>query len=328
MGRISIECDTCKITQAIIGCFFVLFTSVVTAEELIDRVVAEVNGDPITFSEVQSKVRKKVLVEISPFPATKEDDDFTIAMQDSINLKLILQKAEDLDISISDETLESEIGKFIKRRNLTRDALKRALVQEGMTYEKYKDDWRKQMLISQFQGREILPSVKITDKDVEIYYLQQTGASGESIKLTLRQLYIKIPGDGPNSVRKGKEEIVDRVYKELKDGLEFSKAVKVYSDSESGRKSGGRMPAVLLKDLAPLFRNAVVDLDEKQFTAPVRLGAGVYFFYLEKKEFAGSDEFRKVKIQLEQKLRQEQIAEQTMKWIEDQRRRSEIKIID
>ncbi|WP_412535392.1 peptidylprolyl isomerase [Pseudobacteriovorax antillogorgiicola] len=129
-------------------------------------------------------------------------------------------------------------------------------------------------------------------------------------------------------MKKGKEEIVDRVYSELKDGLDFSKAVRVYSDSESGRENGGKMPPVLLKDLAPVFRQAIEGLDEKQFTAPVKVGPGAYFFYLEKKEFAGNDEFRKVKGQLGQRLRQEQIGDQTMKWIENQRRRSEIKIID
>ena len=329
MGRNGVERSAGKISKAFVGFVVVfLFTFDLHAEELIDRVVAEVNGEPITYSEVQDKLNKKVLVEVSPYPAKKGDDDFSIALQDAVNLKLIMQRASELDLSISDDALESEISKFIKRRKLTRSSLRQALAQEGMTYEQYKKDWRKQMLISQFQGREILPSVKITDKDVEIFYLQQTGATGESIKLTLRQLLIRIPNDGPDSIRKAKSDVVKRIYKELKDGLEFKKAVKIYSDSESGRNSGGKMPPVMLKELAPAFKRAVSDLDEKQFTAPVQINSSFYFFYLEKKEFAGNDEFRKVKGQLEQRLRQEQVAEQTMKWIENQRRRSEIKIID
>ena len=88
------------------------------------------------------------------------------------------------------------------------------------------------------------------------------------------------------------------------------------------------MTPVLLKDLAAVFRDAIDGLDEKQFTSPVRAGAGVYIFYVERKEFAGNEEFRKVKGQLAQRLRQEQVGQQTMKWIENQRRRSEIKVID
>ena len=328
MGRTSTQCRTSQISKIAIAICFCLLSKVGIAEQLIDRVVAEVNGDPITYSEVQDKVRKKVLVEISAYPATKEDEPFTIALQDSVNLKLILQKAEELELSIGEEDLETEIDKFIKRRNLTRAALIEALAQEGMSYDQYREDWRKQMIISQFQGREILPSVKITDKDVEIYYLQQTGASGESIRVTLRQLFIRVPSSGPGSIRKGKEDVVRRVYSELKDGLDFSKAVRVYSDSESGRDNGGIMAPVMLKELAPVFRKAIEGLDEMQFTAPVRAGSGVYFFYLERKEFSGNEEFRKLKGQLAQRLRQEQIGEQTMKWIENQRRRSEIKVIE
>lgn len=328
MGRDGIKRSYSKVSQAFIITVSLLLSFNAYGEELIDRVVAEVNGDPITYSEVQDKVRKKVSVEVSPFPAGPNDSEFTIALQDSINLKLIMQKAEELDLEITDESLEAEIDRFIKRRNLTRSSLKQALANEGMSYAQYKKDWRKQMLISQFQGREILPSVKVTDRDVEIFYLQETGASGESLKLTLRQLLVKVPSESSKSIKDAKKAVVDRVYKELKDGLDFVKAVKIYSDSESGRSNGGRMPPVLLKDLAPSFQKSVADLEEKQFTAPVSIGSSYYFFYLEKKEFAGSDEFRRAKPQLEARLRQEQIAEQTMKWIQDQRRRSEIKVID
>lgn len=328
MDRASFECYSSRIAKAYLIAAIMFQSAFGSSGELIDMVVAEVNGDPITYSDVQAKIRKKVLVEVSPYPASSKDSEFTVALQDSINLKLILQKAEELNIDISDEDLEQEIEKFMQRRQLTRAALKQALGQEGMTYEQYKQDWRKQMLISQFQGREIMPSVKITDKDIEIYYLQKTGATGESLKLTLRQLFIRIPQDGPESVKLGKEEIVQKVFRELKDGLDFKKAVKVYSDSESSRKNAGSMPPVLIKDLNPVFQKAVADLDEKQFTQPVRVSQGVYFFYLEKKEFAGSYEFTKAKGQLEQQLRQEQIVEHTMKWIQSQRSRSKIRVIN
>ena len=327
MGRIGIKCGAGKISKIALAAQIFLFSGYGMAKEvLVDRLVAEVNGDPITFSEVNQKVKKNVLVEVSAYPATERDSAFQIALQDSVNLKLIMQRAEELEISIEDEQLEGEIEKFIQRRGLTKPALLDALKREGMSYTDYKRDWRKQMVISQFQGREIMPAVKLTDKDIEIYYLQESGNTGESLRLTLRQLFIKVPAS-PESVKKGKEAIVKRVTDELSDGLEFAKAVKIYSDNESSRDRGGLMPPVLIKDLSVGIRNEVQGLDVSEYTKPIKIGGGYYIFYLEKKEFADSDEFQRLKPQLEQKLRQEQIVDQTTKWIENERRRSEITIL-
>lgn len=327
MGRIGAKCSAGKIAKIYVALQLCLGNLAYGSEKLVDRLVAEVNGDPITYSEVQEKVKKKVLVEVSPYPATEQDSAFEIALQDSINLKLVMQKAEELEIDVDDQQLEEEISKFIKRRGLSKESLLEALEQEGMSYEDYRKDWRKQMIISQFQGREIMPSVKITDKDIEIYYLQETGDKGESLKLTLRQLYIKVP-KSPDSVKKGKEAIVERAYSELQDGLNFDKAVKIYSNNESNRDKGGLMPPVMLKDLSPVIRKEIEKLSVNEFTKPIQIGGGYYIFYLEKKEFSGNDDFRRQKPQLEQKLRQTQIVDQTTKWIDTERRRSEIRVID
>ena len=68
------------------------------------------------------------------------------------------------------------------------------------------------MMISRFQGREILPAVKVTDKNIEIFYLQKTGASGESLKLTLRHLMINSSENAATSIRKDKLKLVEKVY--------------------------------------------------------------------------------------------------------------------
>ncbi len=105
------------------------------AEQLIDRLAAEVNGHAITASEVQSKVEKGPLVEVSPWPAQENDPPAKVAIQDLINKKLIMQKADELDIEVTDEALNEEIKSFLSRRNLNREQLMEALGQQGMTYD-------------------------------------------------------------------------------------------------------------------------------------------------------------------------------------------------
>lgn len=318
MGRIGFKCNFYQVSKVFIMSVSFMLCCELNAVELIDRIVADVNGHPITYSEVQSKVRKGVSVEISAYPLEGSQDPYVLALHDRINLELILQRAEELELSISDEELESEIEKFVQRRKLTKAGLKQALSQEGLTYEQYKNDWRKQMIISQFQGREILPSIKISDKDLEAYYLQNEGNLGESIRVHLRQIRIK----------GSSEKLVNKVYNELQAGLSFEKGVMLYSDDLSSKKNGGLMPELLLKDLASVFQEPISKLEIRQFTSPIQVSGNTYFFYLENKQFAENDDFLKAKAQIKQRLRQEQIVNKTLNWIKSERRRSDVRLVE
>ncbi|MBC7661717.1 MAG: SurA N-terminal domain-containing protein [Chitinophagaceae bacterium] len=295
--------------------------------ELIDRLAAEVNGAAITLSEAKVKVEKGPLIEISPFPAKESDPPLQVAIQDLINTKLVMQKAQELEIEVTDANLNEEIDKFMKSRNLTKEALNTALAQEGMTYDKYKEDFRKNLIMNQFQGREIVPQVKISDRDVQLYYLRTSGSAAENVRLVLRQLQISLPPDGVASVKEGKHSLVDKAYQELEGGMPFEQVVKIYSDNDEARKNGGLMTPLYVKDLAPLFQGAVKDLDEGKYSKPIETPVGYFIFYVEKKEFSGSEEYVKQKPQLENALRQEEMGRLLSRWIEGQRKKADIKIL-
>lgn len=301
-------------------------TAAHAAEQLLDRLMAEVNGEAITFSEVDTKVKKGPLVEVSPYPSSENDAPEKVALNDMINKTLIMQKADEQDIEVTDASLNEEIDRWLRRRDMTKDALLEALKQEGVDFEQYKEDFRAQMVISIFQGRELQSQLKITDRDIQLYYLRNSGSMAENVRLTLRQLSIDVPAAAVDSIKEGKKQLVEKVYQELEGGMAFEQAVKIYSDNASARESGGLMPKVYLKDLAPVFQSAVKDLEEGRYSRPIDSPNGYFIFYVAKKEFTGSEDYQKQKSQLEAALRQEEMGKLLTKWLEAQRRRSNIKV--
>jgi len=330
MGRNGLKRNPSKITPTALIIAVVVASFAGTsglAATLVDRLLVEVNGEAILLSEIQDKIEKGPLIAVSPYPIEDEKNQFDLALHDAINFKLIMQRSEELGIGVDDDRLNEEIERFLVRRELSRPQLMEALSQQGMSYDQYREDFRSQMVLNQFQGREILPSVKVTDKDIEIFYLNQIGNTSEHVRLVLRQLLIQLDQAASESVKKGKLALVDRIQQELKDGMEFEKAARVYSDHRSSRENGGLMAPLYLKDMAPVFRQAISNLSEGEVSQPVETPMGYFFFFLEKKEFAGSDEFKRLKPQLEAQLRQEEVVRYTIQWLEDQRRRSDIRII-
>lgn len=308
-------------------CFVFIFlasTAQAEDEQLVDRVVAVVDGHPILHSEVAEKVSVGPLVAVSDFPASETATPYVKATQDAINLQLVLSKAKELELDVRDEEVEGEIKHFLESKELTKDTLLQYLAQQGKTYDDYRSDFRNQMILRHFQGRVIKPLIKIIDKDVETYYLKKTGAVSDLVELTLRQILLKTDAGATADVIQAKQAVAREVYQKLQGGMDFKEAVKVYSDDTSARETGGLMDGVRLKDLSGQIRTEVENLEVHTFTQPVQTAAGVHIFYLEERKFAGSKDFQKQKAALEMELWTIEMNAQTKRWLTEQRQRTKV----
>lgn len=295
-------------------------------EVLIDRLVAEVNGMSVIHSEVMNKVRKGNLEEIAAFPAKEGDPPYIIALQDLINQKLMLRHAEDQNIVVNDERVEGFITDMLNRRGLSMVQLKQSLANENITYEEYFEDSRKSLILKQFQGRFIFPFVKISEKDLESFYFKLMGSSAAGLKVLLRKIVVDLSGD-TQVVRDAKNEHLRQIFQKLELKMPFDEAAKLYSNDES-REKGGLMPLLQVSDLAPIMRQSIEGLGEGEFSKPVRVGDTAYIFYLESKTVADTDDFNRKRQQLEHRLKEIELRRETLKWIENERRRSKIRIVE
>jgi peptidyl-prolyl cis-trans isomerase SurA len=297
-------------------------------EELVDKISAIVDATPILFSRVQEKVKTGPLVTISDYPATESSAPADRALNDLINYELVMDKIKEFEIEVKDAEVESQIDRSLQENNLDRGGLNSFLQQEGKTYDEYKDDIRNHMLIRRFIGRVIVPLVKVTDRDVETYYLKKSGGQTDSVVLDLRQILIQVEKDATTEVASAKETLAKEVFQKISGGTNFEEAVKLYSDGADARTTGGLMKSVRLKDLNKDIRTAVEGLSPGEFTPPIRTSLGFHIFLLEDKKFAASAEFVAQKDQLENELRNEEIGEQTRRWLQEARQRAKIEIID
>ena len=306
---------------------FLFYRSVAFSNEiLLDRLAAEVNGQPIFYSEVMDKVKRGPLITVSPYPSKESDPQFDIALNDMINIQLLKLKSKELDIEVTDEEGDEEIKKLLERRGMSRDDLNKVLLQQDATYEKYREDFKTQMLLNLYIGRVINPQIKINDKDLEAYYLKTFKSDAQGIKLGLRQIFIKIDSDAVETVRIGKKDLAEKIVREVRAGEKFEEMAKLYSDDQGSKNQGGKLPDLELKDLSDTIKDKLQSLKEGEVTDPVLLPTGFFIFFVEKRSISGSEEFLKRKQELEGKFRQEEIEKQMIRWLEDQRRRAKIRL--
>lgn len=295
------------------------------AEKLVDGIAALVNSKPILYSDVQKKIESGPLVLVNAFPAKDTDTDYLKALQDQINYKLIAHKAKDLQIEMEESDIDSRITSIAESNKLNIEQLKGFLKQQGKTFDDYRADIKAQMLVFRFKGRWIIPRIKITEKDVEAFYLKKTGGMSDAVELSMRQIFIKTAevkagGDQP------KAALADDVYAKLKGGYNFLKAEKIYSDLDSGRNDTA--PTIYrLKDFTAEIRKEVESLNIDEFTKPIRSAAGYHIFYLVDRKFRGTQEFIDQKEALENELRAAEIERTTEDWLKNERARADIKVL-
>ena len=297
-------------------------------EVLLDRVLAVVDNHAIFFSDIQRKIATGPLVAVSEYPAQADATPQTKALNDSINFELIMGAAKDLDLEVSEVDLDQEINRYLEEQHITKDKLADILKTEGETLENYRRDFRNQLILRRFQRRVILPSIKITDKDIETYFLSQQGsAASEQIEVNLKQIIIKLDQSMPENLRDVRKKLAQEVYSKLKDGMDFTEGAGVYSDDQEGKKTASAI-SVKLRDLSPAIRTAIEPLKQGEFTAPIDTGAGLIIFQLAERKIAVNRDFEAKKAQLDQELKLIELRKLTNKWVADQRQRATIKMIE
>ncbi len=293
-------------------------------EELVDKIVAIVNATPILHSKVEEKVKIGPLVTISDFPSDEKSPPFDRALNDSINYELVMDKIDELEIEIKESEVEAQIDSMLTSQQQTREQLNQFLTEQGKSYDEWKDDFRNQMLVMRFKGRVIAPLLKVTDRDIETYFLKKSGGQSDALVLNLRQLLIQVDKDATSEVIAAKEVLAKEVHQKIIGGTEFTEAVKLYSDGPNARTQGGLMTGVRLKDLSKDLRNEIEKLQVGEFSAPLRTSLGFHIFLLEDKKFSASAEFLAQKQNLEYELRNQELADQTRRWIQEARQKAKI----
>lgn len=285
---------------------------------LLDRVVATVNGEAVFYSKIQSKLKTSNVVVFSSYPANDSSDDFLKALNDEINIKLAIQATKSLGIT-SDIDVDKKIAEFLTSHHLSKQELLKELESQGISFEKYKKDFEDQLILKDFQTRVIYPLVKVTDKDLESYYLRKTSKNDRSnLKYNIRMIYIK--QDELASQR------VKVVTDELKSNKSFEEVVRLYSDDSSTRKDGGLVEGVSLRDLSSDISKVLKDLKPMSYSSPIKTKEGYYIVYLISTSLGEDKNFNSSKQKLQMEYSQELYERNLVSWLETQRRKSQIVI--
>lgn len=161
-----------------------MMPSVLFSAEIVDRIVAVVNDELITYTmlnEAMKPYEKRIKAQNYPF--TKEMEiRFKFrerVINQMIDEKITEQEVRKLGIKIGSDEIEAAIERTKSMNSLTDEGLRMALAKEGIEMAAYKKNIRTQLLRTRLIQYEVKSKIIVTKDEIESYFEENKGEFGE-----------------------------------------------------------------------------------------------------------------------------------------------------
>ena len=295
------------------------------APVLINRVVAVVNKEVITWSELYKVMEFEATAQVKNLSEEERKKIFKESeasfLETLIDMRLQLQEARTLGLEVTPEEITETIENIKKKYSMTQADFTDSLKKEGLTLEDYHKRLSEQILINKVVNYQIRNKIVVSDAEVKQYMEANKEAFSGNETYRLRQIFFKKP-EG-NVDKKTIDDKALEIIKRLKAGEDFSALARVYSEDPSGRL-GGDLGFVNKDLLAKEFVAVLSNMNIGDFSMPFWTDKGLHIIKLDEKVSAQNRD--KVRDDVRRQLTEEQFSEKYKSWAKGLREKAFIEI--
>lgn len=248
--------------------------------EPLEGIVAIVNDDVITRTELDDRlrtIRQQLEQQRAPLPprATLEKQVLDRMILSSLQLQL----AERTGLRVDDETLNRTIARIAEDNRMSLDEFRRVLERDGYDFASFREDIRKEILISRVQQRQIADRVMISEQDVDNVLAQQQAQGNSDEELRLAHILVAVPdAASPERIRTARER-AEGILQDLRSGADFRETAIATSDGQQALE-GGDLGWRKRAELPTLFVDAVGAMQVGDVSELIRSPSGYHIIKL------------------------------------------------
>jgi parvulin-like peptidyl-prolyl isomerase len=283
------------------------------------EIAAVVNEEEITLQELNNRYEK--IPENYKQLITKET-----LLEQIVDEKLLLQKANQENIKVSDEELENMLNQTLSNYMMDKEQLKNELEKQGTSYEEFIELFKNELLISKLLNQTVT-NINITEEEAEQFY--DENPEQFSIPETVNASHILICHNESlnclsNLSKLGAKDKIENILSKLKDNEnDFSELAEIYSECPSSEK-GGNLGFFTKGQMTPAFEDAAFDLEEDEISEIIETEFGFHIIKVHEKRDSDTLEFETVKTQIKQNLKVQKQQEVYQQFIQDLKDKAKI----
>ena len=253
-----------------------------------DFIVAVVNSEPLTNTEVQRevlRVQQQFAAQRRPAPNLQRLNAELV--EQLINQKILLQYARDTGIKVEDAAVDQSEQSIAAQNQLTVAELRKRVAADGLTAAQFRTQLRDQILLQRLRERDLMPRVRVTESEIDAYLQAQKNTQDPSqMDINLAQVLIAVPENASADQVQALQAQAGKVLARARAGEDFASLVRNFSapsaqpnGGQLGLRSADRYPASFIEATKLLAPGAVADL--------VRSPAGFHILKVVEKTNAG-----------------------------------------
>ncbi len=238
-----------------------------TAEDVPPDAIALIEDNAVPraeFDELMKRAETSYKSQKRPFPevGTPEYQDLkTRAVAFLVQRHQMRAEAEELGVEVTEEDVDAKVEE-LKETAFEGDEKKfqEALEKEGLTEEEAREEIRDRLLQEKLYEK-VTEEVEITDEAAQAYYDENKEQFTQPASRDVRHILVK------------NKAVADRVYSQLQNGGNFAALAREFSQDDSTKKLGGKLP-VTKGSTVPSFDKAAFNLEPGEVSKPVKTTFG------------------------------------------------------
>jgi peptidyl-prolyl cis-trans isomerase SurA len=268
----------------------------------VDRIVAQVNDDIITLSDLNRELAEKRDELKTQFTGEQLEQEIKKAEQGALDYliqeKLLIQKANELGFSANVDVQVSAYIQKIMADNKIKDTedFERALSQQGMTLPAFRERIRRQIIINSLIQEFVGSRITLLATEIEKYYKDHAQDFSTPEEVSLSEIIIQIEGDASEAETKANE-----VHKRLSQGEPFATLASQFSKGISASKGGGIGSYVTAK-LHPEIAKAIGPVKEGEITPVMKTKEGLVILRVDTRKTASVQPLEEVKKEIQERM--------------------------
>ena len=289
------------------------------AAEVYDRIVAVVNNDIITMSELES-LSKAIEAQSGIKPNAKMDKRVERQMLDVlIDRKLAKEEAKRRGLKVSPKEVKEALDHFKQRNNIPNDeALAKALSNQGLSLKEFKQQIADQIMQDRLLALTVGSKVVVSDAEVRRMYNEHFKTGGNQFHII--DLRLPFPSGATDEQKEEIKQKAEAILKDVKQGVPFAEAAKKLSLSPTD------VGFVNQDDLDPRLAEFLSKLKEKE-VAPVATPGGFQLIQIVGRRSGEAKSFEEAAPEIRRILSQQEMQKEFSKWVKTLREKAHIRVM-
>ncbi len=293
------------------------------ATKIVDRIIARVNSEIVTqrmFEQEKEKLRAQLSQDYSGAELEAQfREQSKNLLRDLVDQSLMVQKAADLDINVDTEVIK-KLDDIRQQYNLaTLDDLQKEVEKQGIIWEDFKDQIKRQLLMREVIGREVGSRIVISTSDARKYYDEHKEEFKSPGMVHLEEILVSTQKHKPDEAKKRAADALA----DLNAGQRFSETAKKYSDGPNADQ-GGDIGFVKMGSMAPDVADTVSKLEVNQTSGILDSKFGYLILKVTERFSPGVPKFEEVQQRIEEQLYNKQMQPDLRDYLRELRKESYI----